>query len=196
MTSKENTGNGLDLKNIKSETFPIEEFEFKEFESKVKEYFKDNGLFIVYLDYKVIIGKYENNDFIACGNEKFEPKYIQKIRVFNKNKELLLYRSEGKLKGRIRVDNIAATDCDIIEADQVIFGTTANVSKGFTLITETRGTEIILPYEESSVDENQNRTKIKTRNYIDYNELGQAGYVDSRFVKFTFGIDNKPIGEK
>ena len=62
----------------------------------------------------------------------------------------------------------------------------AKVGKdGWVLLSEARGTEIYLPYRfKNPINK---LMKIKTRNYIGYNELGQAGYMDCRFVCFCEG---------
>lgn len=69
----------------------------------------------------------------------------------------------------------------------------------FTRITEDRGTELILPFNGimlKGLDYEQKRVFLKTRNYIDYNKLSQATYVDSRFMGFRFGKQDLPIEEK
>ena len=72
-----------------------------------------------------------------------------------------------------------------IEAGQVLWGNPREAGDNWTLLKESRGTEIYLPYKLKKPDSKW--VKIKTRNYIDYNEIGQAGYVDCRFVDFDEG---------
>lgn len=141
---------------------------------------------VAYLDYKVLIGTFENGVFHFFQNENFDPKYIQKLRIFNKTQEMFIWRSSEGLKGRLRIDETGDTT-DVIDAHQVLFGTkTEPTDGGFTKITEERGTEIILPFTGIDV---QNKVKdkrvfIQTRNYVDYNEVYQATYVDCRFIGF------------
>ena len=183
--------NGLALDTIKSTSKVIDIN--TEDEKILKENFTESGIIIIYLDYRVIIRKFENGKIIFMVGENAESRFIQKLRLFNPKQELYIWRTEGKLKGRIRKDNEGDT-IDIIDANQVLFGTTGERTNGYSKLTEERGTEIILPLEVPNIDAKENRVKIKTRNYIKYNELGQAGYYECRFVELTFGKENKSIG--
>lgn len=144
---------------------------------------------VAYLDYGVFIGllKKENNSFEFIFNEKIniEDKYIQKIRIFNKNEELLLWRSNNTLKGRLRIDE-SGSGSEYIDVSQILFGTQdKDVNNEFTnLIEEDRRINITIPgkFETSN---SKKRVAIKTRNYIDYNEIFQATYTDCRFVEFV-----------
>lgn len=194
-----NKKNGLELNSIKStaktDYGELNFSNFNDLEKFLNDNFKESGFIVAYLDYGVIIRKYENGKILLKKDENaFEPKFIQKLRLFNKNKEFFIYRTEGKWKARLR-DDLKGNEVSAVDANQVLFGTKAEIlDNGFTKLTEERGTEIILPFKVNGVDEKKNRVKIKTRNYINFNELEQAGYVDSRFVEFTFGIDNKNVG--
>jgi CRISPR-associated protein (TIGR03984 family) len=205
-----NTINGLELKEISSQAFPISAFDdlsnkhinsiLDEINRKTPLSFIRRGVggevsFVVaYLDYKVLIGKYSNGSFSFYNNESIEPKYVQRLRIFNKNEELLLWRSEGVLKGRYRKDN-DGDKIDVVDNNQVIFGTKAEEINSYTKLTEERGTEIIIPFKDVILDVNkkEDRIKIKTRNYIGFNEIYQATYIDSRFIEFTFGENNKSL---
>lgn len=191
--------NGLDLITSKTKVEPCNDVDVSNYDSLeqfLSKNFKENGFIVAYLDYAVLIRKFQNGKIVLFNEEdKFDPTFIQKLRLFNKMSELLIWRTEGKWKARLRIDE-EGLEMKIIEANQVLFGTTADVQNGITTLTEGRGTEIILPFEINGVDTQKNRVKIKTRNYIDFNKLGQAGYVDCRLVEFTFGYENKPIGEK
>jgi CRISPR-associated protein (TIGR03984 family) len=205
--------NGLMLKKISSQSFPVSAFDdldnkqmstvLDEINQKTPLSFIRRGVggevsFVVaYLDYKVLIGKFTNGSFSFFNNETIEPKYIQRIRIFNKNEELLLWRSEGILKGRYRKDD-DGVEVWAVDNYQVLFGTNypKNNPPGSdsTTIIEDRGTEINLPFEVKNIDvSNKNRVKIKTRNYIGFNEVFQATYTDNRFVEFTFGENNNPL---
>jgi len=87
--------------------------------------------------------------------ENFDWKYVQKMRIFTEEKELYVWRvSADSFRARLRTDGVGA-ECDVVEASQQL-----------------------------RPRENHAPRSIKTINYIGYNESGQAGYVDSRFVKF------------
>ncbi len=183
--------NGLEMCDIKSKVENFSEAcSFEELLKKLPEDF--SGHFVVYLDYKVIIGKYKSRKFIMYKDEDVNPKFVQKIRLFDESRELLLWRKEeGLFVGRLRTDCEAENNTEktsVVEARQVLYGTKSKkLDNNFTKISEDRGTEIIIPLSNVSVDikENpENRVSICTRNYIAYNEFGQAGYNDCRFVEF------------
>ncbi len=203
--------NGLKMKEISSQAFPVSAFgdlDNKQLSTILDEINKKTPLsfirkeaegevaFVVaYLDYKVLIGKYVNGSFTFINSEQVEPKFIQRIRIFNNDEELMLWRSEGKLKGRYRKDN-DGDKIDVVDNNQVIFGTKVEEINGYSKLTEERGTEIFIPFKDVILDENkkEDRVKIKTRNYIGFNEIHQATYVDSRFGEFVFGKENNPTG--
>jgi len=175
--------NGLELKKIRSKAITLINDNLN---THLQSCFQNKAFIVVYLDYKVLIGIYENNNMIFANNETFEPKYIQKIRFFDENKELLLWRSNEILKGRLRIDN-EGEDVDVIDAHQVLWGTQASqVNEEFTIITEDRGTTLILPIRNVNVNTSKKRIFLSTRNYIGYMINNQATYVDCRFVKFCF----------
>lgn len=183
--------NGLELKTIHSKAQPVPVSK-ENLNSMIQSHFDAKSFAVAYLDYAVRIGIWENNAFHFPGNEKPEPKYIQKLRVFNSDKELLIWRSRGHLRGRLRTDDESRSGTDVVVAHQVLFGTKKgeNCDENFTEITEDRGTSLILPFANLTVDDKRNRICIKTYNYVGYNALRQATYVDCRFVCFTDGQRN------
>lgn len=193
--------NGLTLLKIPSNVHPSTPpltIARNDFENTVAQYIKKSSWFVAYLDYRVVIGKYNETDkfvfYKRHPNEKLEAKYLQRIRVFNAKEELHLWRSGQELKGRMRRDYIGEKDIDVVEAHQVLFGVRKgqNCDDAFTEITEDRGTSLILPFTNLPFDDQgrlTSRVCIKTYNYIDYNDIGQATYVDCRFVCFTNGKD-------
>ncbi|GBD96759.1 MAG TPA: TIGR03984 family CRISPR-associated protein [Nitrospirae bacterium] len=183
--------NGLKLIQLESNIKWFHELRNKEMESAIAEHFQKNPCVVAYLDYKVLIGTWENNGFHFY--ELFDNnKYIQKLRIFNANQELLIWRADTGLKGRLRSDDLQGTGTQVIVAHQVLFGTRkGDKCKGnFTEITEDRGTSLILPFSNIQCDDKGNlasRIIIKTYNYVTYNEVFQASYEDCRFVGFSDG---------
>jgi CRISPR-associated protein (TIGR03984 family) len=185
--------NGLTLSTIKSSTKPLSVQD--NFLETAIEHFSDNKTFVVaYLDYKVLIGTFEESGFRFFDNETIDAKFIQRVRVFNPEKELLFWRSRDGLNCRLRMDN-DGLDTDVVDAEQVLFGTKDEGMGDYTKLTEDRGTEIILPFTATIVDDKKQRVCVKTRNYITYNEITwQASYVDCRFVGFSF--NGNDLGRK
>jgi CRISPR-associated protein (TIGR03984 family) len=185
MTEKKSLdkANGLELYLIKSKAEPLS---INNLEHALS-LFNSTGYAVAYLDYKVLIGKVNNNGFEFFNNEKIEEKYIQKLRLFNDDKELLIWRDNNGLKGRLRIDG-EGEETFVVDACQVLWGTKKDeLGNGWIKLFEDRGTELILPYDEGVIiDNKRNRLFIMTRNYISFHpETNQATYFDCRFIKFT-----------
>ncbi len=152
--------------------------------SDIKSNFTESGYVIAYLDNKILIGKYEDEQFKFYQKEEIKFEFIQKIRIFNKTKELYCWRSKNILKGRLKDDE----NSEYIDANQVITGTKGEKLQNgeFIKLSEESGTEVILPNDKNfEVNEKTKRVAIKTRNYIGYSDNFQATYVDTRFVEFV-----------
>lgn len=134
---------------------------------------------LAYLNYKVLFGRVAADKLVFYENERFELRYLLELRAFDKNKELRLKRRDDKFFWRRRIDE-AGVSGEAVEAEQVLWGKLRDIKKeGWQRLEEERGFSLIVPYSGGEAGQ---RLEIKTRNYIGYNELGQAGYVDSRFV--------------
>ncbi|WP_029689279.1 CRISPR-associated protein Csx19 [Thermoanaerobacter sp. A7A] len=163
------------------------------FIQKIKEV--DKGYIVCWLDYAVLFGIIQSGEIKFYNNELPDfNKYLQKLRVFNEKKELYIWRSGNKFKFRYREDGVSDEDGEIVEyinADQVMYGSKFEVKDEFIEVSEKRGIRYIVPKEfigNSSIEDlnkNEKRLVLHTRNYIGYNEIGQAGFVDSRFLKIS-----------
>jgi CRISPR-associated protein (TIGR03984 family) len=138
-----------------------------------------------YLDNEVLIGKLTGGKFhfYKTIDDTIFP-FIQKIRIFNQNEEILLWRKGKTLTGRKRADG-SGDEINVIFAEQLLYGTVKeSMGDGFCRLSEERGTEIILPDRNYTVDNGVNRLSVNTINYIGYNN-GVATYTDCRFVEFS-----------
>lgn len=183
--------NGLIMLNLNSTAEPVKPISDL---NEIKNIIKTDSFVIAYLDYKVLVGRYTNGSFSFYDDEQIKLEFIQKMRIFNKTEELLLWRNAGSLIGRLRRDS-EGEEVFAVDNEQVVFGTHSENLVDYSLLTEERGTELILPFNNLSVDEKRNRVKVKTRNYVEFNKIHQATYVDNRFVDFT-NNDNKSLEEK
>ncbi len=189
--------NGLKLLHIKSrhitEGMSLKLGDKESLETFVSQQIPCKSFAVAYLDNEVLVGRFNGNTFDFYRKKTIDPKYLQKLRVFNENQELLLWRSSEALKGRLRTDTEGG-DVYVADAEQAIFGTRAKPLDGYTLIREDRGTALALPFSELiklNEGTKENRVFLKTRNYIGYNEAYQATYVDCRFVGFAYA--GKPL---
>lgn len=158
---------------------------------------KENSWFIAYLFHRVVIGQIKEGKFTYYQDNTNDVilDNIQKLRVFNTDAELFVWRTTlGKFKARLRTDG-NGTGQDLagtVDACQVLFGTKVEkIDDTYVKLTEDRGTEIILPLAEigirdSEINDRTGRLCIHTRSYIGViEETGQATYDDVRFVEFV-----------
>ncbi|MCP4217945.1 MAG: TIGR03984 family CRISPR-associated protein [bacterium] len=160
--------------------------------------FNGTGFAIAYMDHRVLVGTYINKAFSFSEDGVLEVPFLQRLRVFNEKKELMIWKSEDGLRGRLREDIESCDNAEtenyvrVVDAHQVVWGTRANQTTGGICLTEKRGTRLVLPFKDlEDVDDKKNRVLLVTRNYVDFNEAGQATYVDSRFMGFLY--KDKPV---
>ncbi len=183
--------NNLKLINLGSSSVQYSGLDNDKLEPLLKELFVDNSYVVAWLDYKVLIGTCSKGSLRFCDGETFDYKHIQRLRVFNRQKELLLWRNNGKWNARARNDDLAGKGATAVVAEQVVVGTDARPINGmFTEISEKRGAKLNIPFTNIKVDDKQRlleRVFIKTHNYVKTNTVHQASYFDCRFVEFTAG---------
>ncbi len=93
-------------------------------------------------------------------------EHLIRVRAFNEAKEYHFWRSGGKIQGRLRTDT-PGDGHEVVDTSMMLRGVLGK------------------PLQEASNDLAVNDLMVVTRNYIGHDETTQqAGYVDSRFVKF------------
>lgn len=199
----EKNSNGLSLLRIFSGVKPgqTKENDFNLLTLIDTEFGKSEGWAVLYLVYGIRFAKYENSTLSFYNNEANDfKKYGISARIFNKDKELKIWKEGDTFFWRLRTDSEnGAKKVDVVEAQQIMWGTiTDDLGDGWTCLTEERGTELIIPLKidipkqnpEDKEKEPLKRAAIKTRNYIFYINDALASYCDDRFVEL------KEWGEK
>ena len=178
--------NGLKLVELSSYAEPVSDIDRDRLKAVLRENFAGACYVVAWLDHKVLIGNWEDEAFQFYQDEQFEHKHIQRLRALDLQTELLVWRSNDSLKGRLRTGNLSGTGTTAIVAHQVLFGTTSQaLNSHFTEISEKCGTRLILPFSNVKVDGKCSRASIKTHDYIGFNAVDHATYADCRFVAFT-----------
>lgn len=192
-------GNGLELIEIFTHSQPFVDINQEKLDEVLAEKFlrgnsNTKAYVVAWLDYEVLIGIWENQQFIFYNGKNLKLKYLQRLRIFNQEREIFLWRTNGQLKGRLREDNQEGSKVTIVVAKQLIFGTKSKqLNDSFTEIYEERGTKLVLPFTNLEVDNKSidNRIFLQTYNYVKTTLEYQATYFDCRFVAFMNG--NKPL---
>ncbi len=178
-----------EIQKMSSCVIKIPETDFKEILKKAGENFSE-AFVILWLHYEVLFGTYRNGglNFYKKLPNDFE-KYLIKARIFDEEKELYVWREkDSKFSGRLRKDGTGKDEIEFVESKQVMYGKKfERIGNGFTKVSETKGIEYIVPDICFNTHNNLNESGITlvlySRNYIGYNQIGQAGFVDCRFVK-------------
>ncbi len=178
--------NGLRMIQVKT-TSTQDKFKtdnWQDLQNSMASHIQEKAYVVAYLDYKVLIGKAYQGRLKFYEGETFDPKFLQKMRVFNERQELLLWRqSENTFSARLRIDDVSKDEY-CVEANQLLLASKPEQKGNWILLKDNRGTQFYIPFNMKSLNIDQTGITIKTRNYIDYNEIGQAGYVDCRFLAF------------
>lgn len=185
--------NGLLLHEVNSEILLIKEI--SDIKKTSCEYFSSDGFAVAYLSYGVFVGKYKEGDFEFFKELDLnsEAKHILKLRVFNEEKELYIWRNGDVLKGRVRIDS-GGIPTAVVDASQVLWGRKKEkIGKGWTKVFEERGTELVLPFQNIDLNGREKRIFLRSRNYINFHPPSYlASYVDCRFMGF-FDNNEKPL---
>lgn len=169
--------------NIKSSVTPFDINNWKAYLEKL------DGCAVILWNYDgQHSGKVHGGKIVCYDNAAFDEDNMSEIRIFDQNQELHVKRGRNnELMGRLRHDgetqnSETAAVVTYTDAQNILYGATAESEKGeYRLLKEDRGIEVKIP---GSFPTNQ-RVSLTIRNYIDYNEVGMAGYVDARFVEIN-----------
>lgn len=193
---------GYKISHIKSIAEVISKVENLDF---IDHYIKRKSLCIMYLSDKVFFGWYEDFSItslnILIDLKSIKLSSVLRLRIFDGNHELYIFRSRGMLRGRYREDDEISAEKDsyAVDARQYLYGTKIKnagkdsnqfLSDDFITIKESRGIELVIPNKFENLQiTSENRIAVKTRNYIDFSKKFQASYTDSRFVDLVSGND-------
>jgi CRISPR-associated protein (TIGR03984 family) len=179
---------------------PHELSDFSSLEALTHDRFGDIGFGVFYLDNEVLVGKYDGNKFYFYEGKSPNPRFLQKMRLFNPDKELLLWRKKwgidsGNFVSRLRADN-EGKQIEAVDALQLLWGKASKKDDDFIELSDNRGMKIIIPLKNADVNDGE-RIFIKTRNYVTYEtddpSYMQASYFDCRFISFM-DKDGKKLG--
>jgi len=158
-----------------------------ESQPEIEKFLNDNRLSeatgLIYLDYGICWAKMVSGRLITRKMEELEPKYIQRARFFNQERELHCWlKKEQEFAFRLRIDGEGEA-LNIIDADQYLLGVAEKTEEGFTLLQESQGKAGWVPVELGRGQ----RAVLKTRNYIDFAGDLVAGFCDHRLIEISKG---------
>ncbi len=159
----------------------------------------DKGSIICWLNHTLLFG------IIKEGNIRIYPKdlpifekHLIRLRAFNEMEELYIWKDCNDFHYRYRIDkDHTGQEQDFIEAHQILLGTKITpLENEFSKVSEKRGVQFIIPSKWLSNKQIDNNHKIvlNTRNYIVYNDIGQASFFDSRFL--SIGLEEVELNEE
>ena len=147
-----------------------------------------SGFAVCWLYHAVLIGSVKDGTLnFHQGVLPDYPRDLLQLRLFDSGQEMFIWRDgSGSFRFRLRQDG-TGSELEYVDAEQLLCGTRGMpLGNGWIELSEDRGVRLVIPVGEEYVPhqdyEFAGRYALITRNYIDYNEIGQAGYVDCRFT--------------
>jgi len=169
---------------------PVELKTSQELLGYCQDHFCRNGRVILYLDNKIVWGYFQDSAFRFAEQEDFDPVNLQKLRLYDREGEFLIWRVEpGIFRARLR-DDTSGGKCLVHDSFPLLAGSSIDdAGRGFQLVREDRGVRFHLPLEESSCIGD---LRLHLRYYLDFQEHSdQAEYVDVRFVEVVEGSESE-----
>ena len=157
------------------------EYDINSIRNRMISEFKD-AFIILKEKNKVSIGKIENEVIDFLNEELNEIDMFLDIRIFNKEKELYIWKDKDKIKGRIIIDN----NYEYFDETVLIFGENIifNKSCNEIILHGSNSKEFKLPYLKE-IDENSKHIYLKIRNYLNKNSEDGLPYIKCwRAVEF------------
>lgn len=116
---------------------------------------QNNGDLYVVVDYGVFLGRLQDKEIlllqkkqVAIEKEFPKAKYIQEVRIFDKDMEIKITRTQQGFVWRKRQDSENETGkmtLDYIDECYKLWGSITEVGDGFSVLKENRGTTIVIP---------------------------------------------------
>lgn len=155
---------------------------------------------LIHADDGVIWGKRNSDGSIALSSDisEFQPSFksvgcqlraetIQQIRIFGLSGELLVWRKEAQMHGRMLTDD-ATTPNSFWDEQHLLWGQPVKQAKGFTVLQEgQRGPVHAVPIDVPS----KQRVALTVRHYINIDASGTASVSMSRLVQLGLYYDHK-----
>ena len=147
--------------------------------SAIREIFEGReALAFLWMANTAVWGKWTGDTLDFVSIEQWSPKYLAELRVFSEDAEIRFLRSGDTLRYRC-ISAAEEEGKDYVDSLAPFYGEAKEKDGRLSVVDEDRklSMEIPLPYDGKS-----KTYGLATRNYIGQNEIGQAGYVDSRFL--------------
>lgn len=163
-----------------------------------------SGSALVTMHPGICLGIFAEDRFVIPSALPLNPAYIRSVRIFDDSSECYVWKNDlngvSKFHLRLRKDQELEDSKsefeEAVEAKQLLWGNRLEncPDKDWFKLKDNRGIELLIhnSFAESPDFTKNVRLWLITRNYIGYNLLGQAGYVDSRFLRIeTEGRRNR-----
>ena len=132
----------------------LKDISLREAKQQAAKLFTQKAYLYAVLDFAVCFGIYEQDDFFVGLADATDPtpldwEYLQELRIFDREKELLLVPSDGGWNGRIRIDDGEDDSAKeyVLDECQKLWGKLdpENGIPGWSLLASERGTRIQIP---------------------------------------------------
>ncbi|GIP64009.1 hypothetical protein J32TS6_25640 [Virgibacillus pantothenticus] len=155
----------------------------------------NNGQLYVVTDYGVFLGEVASKIIKLYDQEIPTAEFIQEVRIFNKDKEIKITRMHGEFVWRERKDtDNKKGKITRIDEKYLLWGQVEHLEKGWSILTEQRGSRIALPHSYKK----KQKVGLVFRKYIEFqdwdlvNEQPFAYHVvDDRLVEYQLWKEEK-----
>jgi len=147
---------------------------------------------------RLVWGSFNNGFALLDGNFCIDD--IESIRIFDPERELMLYRpsdpktgrTASHLVGRLRSDCSTGDQCYCKDAYQILIGNKIlSEIDDYVTLAEDRGFELRIPRAWLDQDVSKCRLRLHTRNYLGQWDNGSLSYEDCRFVDVIQHIEGE-----
>lgn len=130
---------------------------------------------------EIKMGWYKGGRFVFSDGNDLSDEYLQQMRVFNENEEILIKKTGHNYWVR-KINDVSGADIKTVDSTAVIFGKRIvdnQLPDDFVMVFEPgRKVKLVLPVKEKS-----EKYCVTTRSYVTYDDkTGQAGYGYYRYV--------------
>lgn len=155
--------------------------DFSNIKSRIKEVFNEDMAYILLKERnEVSVGLYKNKDFIFKNEVLKNQDLFIDMRIFNKEKELYIWKSKDHFKNRFRIDN-EGKEYDFYDEELLFWGNKFKVKGNFMELEEEKIKKYYIPINKNVT--NNDEKKLLVRNYIGCNkEDGMAIIEDFRLI--------------
>ena len=151
-------------------------------------YLQQRATVVLWTIQEILWGTWQDGRLLLPSSQELKAEHLLELRAFNEQEEVFLSRQGNALLGRYVLDGKGERYTDFIDSEAWLWGEIAGTSQedpsGYAKLADNkRKISMYIPMEGTPME--GAICFLATRNYIGSLANGQAGYVDSRYLRVT-----------